>query len=131
GISVTDLPPLDKPEDQDGDGVSDVLDEFPTDPNRAFINYFPSQNNWGTLAFEDQWPDMGDYDLNDLVVNYRYAFISNAQNNVVDLNADFNVVAVGASFENGFGVEFPFSASLVKQVAGQRLISSYIQTQSN
>lgn len=27
----------------------------------------------GTLAFEDQWPNPGDYDLNDFVVNYTYS----------------------------------------------------------
>lgn len=31
----------------------------------------------GTLAFEDQWPNAGDYDLNDFVVNYTYGLGKN------------------------------------------------------
>ena len=38
-----------------------VIDEFT-----------PSEAVYGTLAFEDQWPKMGDYDFNDFVMNYSY-----------------------------------------------------------
>ena len=131
GISTENTTPMDTPNDKDGDGVTDPFDEFPNDPARAFTNYFPGKSGWGTLAFEDQWPDKGDYDLNDLVINYRYAFISNAQNKVVEMEGSYYVTAAGASLENGFGVEFPFSPSLVKHVSGQRFIKSYIKRTAN
>lgn len=35
-----------------------------------FIN-IPNGNKYGTLMFEDTWPETGDYDFNDVVVNYR------------------------------------------------------------
>jgi LruC domain-containing protein len=47
------------------------------------------------------------------------------------MQGDYNVVAVGASFKNGFGVQLPFSASSVKSVTGQKTISNYIQFASN
>ena len=127
-VKVANLP---KPEDTDGDGVLNISDEFPTDPTRAYISYFPSLVNWGTLAFEDNWPSTGDYDLNDLVVSYRYTYTSNAKNEVVSLKGDYAVAAAGASFKNGFGVQFPFSSSVISEVTGQRLTSNYITLGAN
>ncbi len=115
-ISREGVKPVDRPVDTDGDGVNDPLDEFPNDPTRAYINYFPNVNQWGTLAFEDQWPNSGDYDMNDLVVRYRYKMISNASNNVVEMTGEFAPIAAGANFQNGFGVEFPFSTGNVSSV---------------
>ncbi|MBN9297675.1 MAG: LruC domain-containing protein [Filimonas sp.] len=130
-VSTTSMSPIDTPKDTDGDGVSDVFDQFPTDATRAYINYYPSSTTYATLAFEDSWPKVGDYDMNDLLVNYQYRFISNASNNVVELYGNFAVGAAGATFKNGFGVQFPFAASTVKQATGQKFISSYITLASN
>jgi len=111
GVSV-----VDKPKDTDGDGAGDVIDAFPNDPTKAFISYYPSASGYANVAFEDNWPKKGDYDLNDVIVKYRYTFVSNAKNEVVTLQGDYNVTAVGASFKNGFGVQFPFAASAVQSV---------------
>ncbi|RCH54518.1 hypothetical protein DJ568_11890 [Mucilaginibacter hurinus] len=117
--------------DKDGDGVLDELDAFPTDGSKAFITYFPSQNTYAQVAFEDNWPAKGDYDMNDLVVNYRYTFVSNAKNQVVTLKGDFNAVAAGASFKNGFGVQLPVNASAVASVTGQRIVGSSVSFAGN
>jgi hypothetical protein len=121
GISKRDVNPIDQPIDSDGDGVSDVYDKFPKDPTRAYIAYLPDESNYGTLAYEDLWPSTGDYDMNDLVVNYRYALIKNAANKTVEIRANYAVAAIGASNVNGFGVQFPFAASLVQSVSGGKL----------
>lgn len=131
GISTTNVAPVDKGNDADGDGVIDALDAFPNDATKAYISYFPSQNTYANIAFEDNWPTKGDYDLNDMVVNYRYTFVSNAQNQVVTIQADYNIAAVGASFRNGFGVQFPFAASAVQSVTGQKFKDNYIQLAAN
>lgn len=123
--------PIDKPYDTDGDGVTDVFDQYPNDPARAYNTYYPSKNTYATLAFEDLWPATGDYDMNDLVVDYRYQFVSNAHNQVVEMFANYAVQGAGASFHNGFGVQFPFSPSLVKQVTGQKLKDNYISLAGN
>jgi LruC domain-containing protein len=93
------------PPDFDADGVPDNLDAFPNDPARAYYTYYPSQNVFGSLAYEDLWPSKGDYDMNDLVVNYRFRIVTNAQNNVVDLEPWFCVSAAGAGYKNGFGFQ--------------------------
>ena len=130
-ISQNNVQPADTPLDTDGDGVIDSQDAFPKDPTRAYINYYPAQNTWGTLAFEDNWPMLGDYDLNDVVVSYQYKYISNAKNNVVEIFGSFAPIATGAVYDNGFGLQFPFATSLVQTVTGQKLSSGYIKTNSN
>lgn len=92
--------------DTDGDGVPDSQDEYPTDPNRAFNNYYPA-NDTSTLVFEDLWPSYGDYDMNDLVLGYKFKIVSNAQHNVVEIYNTMVVRAQGAGMVNGFGYQFP------------------------
>lgn len=130
-ISSTGVATIDKGGDSDGDGVADALDAFPTDPTRAYVSYYPSASTYASLAYEDNFPSKGDYDMNDLLVKYRYTFISNASNQVVELKGDYMVGAAGASFHNGFGVQLPVAASAVSSVTGQQFISSYITLASN
>jgi hypothetical protein len=74
-------------EDTDADGATDFVDSFPDDPNLAYENYYPSQSFFGSLAFEDLWPSRGDYDFNDLVIDYQFKEILNANNEVVQVDA--------------------------------------------
>ena len=94
------------PVDTDGDGVQDVDDDYPTDPDRAFDNFYPA-SGYGTLGFEDLWPGMGDYDFNDLVCDHRFQMVTNASNKMVEIFATFIIKAFGASLHNGFGFQFP------------------------
>lgn len=32
--------------------------------------HFPYEGGWSTIMFEDQWPKNGDYDMNDLIVDF-------------------------------------------------------------
>ncbi len=97
--------PLVTIQDQDNDGVADADDAYPTDAYRAYNSYFPSQNQSGTLAFEDLWPAQGDYDFNDVVVDYRLQTVTNSANNVVEVFGTFDLRANGAAFNNGFGFQ--------------------------
>ena len=89
-VAATDL-------DTDRDGVKDALDEYPNDATRAFSRHYPGTDTWGTLAYEDQWPRRGDYDLNDVVVRYRTKEIMNAARQVVGLSIDYRVDARGGT----------------------------------
>ncbi len=60
---------------------------------------------WQTAAFEDLWPQQGDYDFNDVVVKYRI-FKSQIGNQVVRLKIDGELLAVGASYHNAFAFRF-------------------------
>jgi len=130
-IDRTGILPVDIAKDSDGDGVSDALDAYPNDASKAYDTYYPSANQWGTLAFEDNWPMQGDYDLNDLVVSYRYKLVSNAQNKVVEIAGDFAPIAAGANYENALGIQLPLNSASVASVSGQRLADNYIKLNGN
>ena len=104
--------------DTDGDGVIDFYDEYPNDAQRAYNTYTPSIYGWGSYAFEDLWPNDGDYDFNDLVVNYRYISVANANNDIVETKLIYKVKNVGGSFHNGFGLELDMEESLIAAVSG-------------
>ena len=91
--------------DSDGDGVLDEYDSFPNDPTRIYTDYSPAQGSVGSYAFEDKWPKKGDYDFNDLVVDYSYEFAKNAKNQVGSMRATFTTRIVGATFQLGFGFQ--------------------------
>lgn len=111
--------PIDNPTDTDGDGVSNVFDQYPNDAARAFNNYYPSENSFGTLVFEDLWPYKGDYDFNDLVIDYNFNQITNGSNQIVEIESRTVVRAIGASFHNAFGVQLNTNSGNVSSVSGQ------------
>lgn len=113
--------PADVPEiDTDGDGTFDFYDDAPTDPDIATISYSPSLLGYGTYAFEDLWPSKGDYDFNDLVVNYRLKTMKNTDGLVKKFEWEFFVKHIGGSYHNGFGLAFDFDKSLVESVNGAK-----------
>lgn len=122
---------LTPPVDTDGDGVPDIYDDYPTDPNLATNNYYPSSTTYAHIAFEDLWPFRGDYDMNDLLVGYRFNIIKDANNMVHEIQAKVYVNAAGGSYANGFGFELPVTPSVVDQVSGTRLLENYISLNGN
>lgn len=122
---------IDSPRDADDDGVSDGSDDYPNDPKKAYNNYYPSKNQVGTLAFEDLWPYKGDYDFNDLVIDYNYNQITNSQNKTTAIEAQFTVRAIGASYKNGFGIEFNTTPENVISVSGQKFTENIVNVNSN
>ena len=130
-IKIDDYRPIDTPTDTDGDGVGDTLDEYPTDPEKAFNNYYPGKNQTATLAYEDLWPEKGDYDFNDLIVDYNFNQITNANNLVVSVEAALTVRAIGASKTNGFGFQLNQNPSNIKSVTGSFLTNNIISLNAN
>lgn len=117
--------------DTDGDGVTDTNDAYPNDPDRAYNTYYPSSSDFSTLTFEDLWPAKGDYDFNDLVLEYQYTTVTNAGNDVVDLVGKYKIKATGAGFDNGFGVMFPFGSGIVNTVTGYEVKDNLINYNAN
>jgi LruC domain-containing protein len=113
-IDDTNIPPTkDTIEDKDKDGTPDKDDKYPNDPAKAYDN-----TTVGTLAFEDLWPYKGDFDMNDLVVNYKHVIVTNSQNKVVEMNSTFDLLAIGARYKNGFGFEMSkLNPSQIKSIS--------------
>jgi len=118
-------------EDRDGDGITDNFDDYPDDEEKAFDNYFPAEDHFGTLAYEDLWPSQGDYDLNDIVIDYQFNQVTNATNEVVQIDGKIVLKAMGCSFHNGFGIAWPFSPGMVDSASGNLLTRGIIDLAEN
>jgi len=130
-VQTDDLNMIKDPRDQDNDGVPDSEDEYKDDPDKAFNNYYPGSGQWGSLAFEDLWPSKGDYDFNDLVTDYNFNTITNAQNKVTEIIANFKVRAAGATLCNGFAFQLETTADNVSSVTGSINLSNRFTLNAN
>lgn len=110
--------------DDDHDGVLNAFDEYPNDANKAYNVHYPAAGVWASVAFEDLWPSQGDYDMNDVVVNYHYSAVTNAGNKIVSMNAGFKLRAAGGIFHNGFSVELPVNANTISSISGGQGLES-------
>jgi len=117
--------------DADQDGVPDQTDLFANDPDIAFVNYSPASGQFSTLAFEDQWPSTGDYDMNDMVIDYNIQEYRNADNKTIKLRASFVLKAMGAGYQNGFGFQLNLPPSAIQSATGSLLQDNYIELASN
>jgi len=132
GVNTDNMPNCDNTRpDRDHDGVCDLDDDFPDDATKCFHNYYPSSTGFGSLTFEDLWPSKGDYDLNDLVVSYRFDQITNNVNKVVEIKAVLSTEAMGAYFHNGFGIMLPIPWNKVANVTGTSLLHGAITLNAN
>ena len=118
-------------DDTDGDGINDPVDDYPNDPTKAYDNFYPAESTFGSLAFEDLWPNKGDYDFNDLVVDYYFTEVLNASNEIVELKADFILKATGATYENGFGFELGITPDQVTSISGSNIFGSAVTLTEN
>lgn len=107
--SINEIP---GPDDKDKDGVDDLNDAYPDDPTAASYADYTSSNGWSTLAYEDRWPALGDYDLNDMVVRYRSRLVKHGAGTVgtgkvARLEMSIRLDARGAGKSNGFALALP------------------------
>jgi LruC domain-containing protein len=91
--------------DSDNDSILDVNDEYPKDPKRAFNLYYPAKGEMNTLMYEDTWPSTGDYDMNDVVINFNYKFVADAKNLIKDIYLTLDYKAYGGILHHGFALE--------------------------
>ena len=90
-------------------GVSDgEVEDYSVNINvkGSAVTYYPSSSGWTTVAFEDNWPFEGDYDMNDLVSHLRTS-VFKTDGKVTLVNIAGEISAVGAAYENGFGIRLP------------------------
>lgn len=76
-------------------------------PEVTVTSVYPSSDMYATMAFEDRWPLMGDYDFNDVVWRYRVTELLNGQREIKNITFDYTLQAMGAGFSNGFAVHLP------------------------
>ncbi|NDW12585.1 LruC domain-containing protein [Bacteroides sp. 214] len=130
----------DTPEGGDND-CNDVIFHVHIDPFDA-VNPPPfipepgtiekTSTHCGVLAFEDNWPNKGDYDLNDVVVKYNSTItyvqdgettensggelVGKGEVTVKKVEDVFSFVHTGATFANGFSYKVDIDPSKIKSI---------------
>lgn len=102
--------------DDNDDSYEDILFYVDADPIESIIDVdrpsivippseitYTTETTKGTLAFEDVWPSGGDYDMNDVVVEYESTITFNNRNKITKIVDTFTPIHDGADFTNAFG----------------------------
>ncbi len=86
----------------------------------------------GTLAFEDNWPIAGDYDFNDAVLAYNIIQTNNGETEnqyVKELQLNYEIKAVGATFHNGIAVSIPgLNESMIESIELKKTLDGVTKT---
>ena len=93
--------------DLDNDGIPNAADPDPLDSNKQFVQCEPSSNSFGTLAYEDLWPQKGDYDFNDFVVEIKESIVTNQSNAIYQMVFSLRIMAMGGHYNNDFCIGIP------------------------
>lgn len=64
------------------------------------LNYFPSSTGFYLVAYEDKFPNRGDYDFNDLTVAYQVTLGRNSNGDVVQISGNAYLVTRGADYDH-------------------------------
>jgi len=86
----------------------------PTGPGT--LDPIESEVTSGTLAFEDLWPNKGDYDMNDVVITYEQSYISDKDNNILSLKNTYTPVHNGGQIQSAFGYQIDIPQTRVLDV---------------
>ncbi len=97
--------------DRDGDGIDDAHDSYPDDPTKATKIRFPA-TGVNTIAFEDLYPNAGDADLNDYVVQFYNEEDLNAQGQIVEVRGAYQHVARGAGYRHKLNLLLPNTVNI-------------------
>ena len=69
-----------------------------------------------TYCFEDGWPWIGDYDMNDVVVGYSTTFTTDKDNRIVAIRDVFTPLHSGGKLRSAFGYQLDIPVTAVKGV---------------
>ncbi|NDV80587.1 LruC domain-containing protein [Bacteroides sp. 51] len=121
---------------------NDLIFHVLTDPIDAIkpVEPIPSEeedvettvNKKGILAFEDNWPSEGDYDLNDVVMRYSSKATLTCKPGeqvayMTKLEDRFSLIHTGADLPNKFGFKVNIDPSYVKSISVNGKAHTYIK----
>jgi LruC domain-containing protein len=104
--------------DQDGDGITDANDAYPSDPTRATKVTIPGSGQ-SIIAYEDLYPSPGDADFNDYVVKVSNEEDLNAAGKVVRLRGSYTHIARGAGYTHQLKLTLPAAAGALNYTVKQ------------
>lgn len=96
-----------------------LTNEVDNTPSSAL--YYPSSTTYYLSAFEDRFPNKGDYDFNDAVIAYRVWFSINSRGRVIGIHAVGYLLARGAAYDADWYLRIPVQPS----VSGEAIVKYY------
>ena len=94
------------------------------------LNYYPDAASYTTFAYEDLFPEQGDFDMNDVLMNVRITEY-HKDDHIIRLKIEGKLAALGASYRNGFALQLPgINSNQVKADSISLHIDNVMQTQS-
>lgn len=90
-----------------------ALPDVPSVDEDTVPPYMTSAKDYGILAFEDNWPYKGDYDLNDVVMQYDSQLNISYDFDYTSLEDTFIFLNNGGKYTNAFGIEYGFPTSAI------------------
>ncbi len=92
--------------DSDGDGIADELDSYPDDATRSTRTVLPN-SGVSVVAYEDLFPNKGDADFNDVVLQVTNEEDLNAEGKVVRIRGKYKLLAKGAGYAHVIFLNLP------------------------
>lgn len=109
--------------------LTNPVDAITAPPSITEEDIEKTEEKNGILAFEDNWPKQGDYDLNDVVVKYSSTItyvqtvkivngtvIENTDINVKKVEDRFSFIHTGAAFKNAFSYKVDLLPGVIKSI---------------
>ncbi len=90
--------------------------------------YYPSESSWVTLAYEDKWPMSEDYDMNDVILNYRTIEVIR-DGLIVRIDIKGELQALGGYHHSGFAVQLVGIAASNVNTQTLRLLHNNVKQQ--
>ena len=83
--------------------INDAAEMLPSSEGNKTMVFSPNSTIFGTVLFEDMYPQMGDYDMNDFVLGYRKQYGSNEYSETLEIT--MQIRAIGGTLPFVPGVE--------------------------
>lgn len=108
------------------------VEDYPVTITESSVGqiYYPSSTTFTTIAYEDQFPIQGDFDMNDVLMNLRFTeHVKDGK--VLQLKIEGQLAALGADYQNGFGIRLENVArSNIKQDSAILIVDGVTQAQA-
>ncbi|RJX67473.1 LruC domain-containing protein [Vibrio sinensis] len=92
------------------------------------VENYPIGSDYTTFAYEDQYPKVGDYDMNDVLMNVRFTEYSQ-NNKVIQLKIEGQIAALGGDYHSGFAIRLPgIAPNSIKSDSVKLIIGSEVQS---
>lgn len=112
-------------------GEGNVVPDKPEPSNPNYPIEIPNGGDY-TFAMEDNWPSLGDYDMNDLVLGMKITLKAGNGNGITRMEMQITLRAVGARKMLGAGLQFEnVSSDMIKEVMNTQSVNGYFSPNGN